>query len=373
MSEGESPELPETAGDSEAAAADGHVPPTGDPSPGEATDSGSGDSAAPVLTDDEKNALLDGVASGEIEVHSADGPRYASVAPFVIPTRARLKSNSMPRLDALNEQLAKELADGYGRLLQAEPAIIVRRTRVQPFGDFCESWPKRSVSVVFSAKPLPGRGLIVLDSVLIGPLVEAFFGGDSPESAAHNEAAHAAGSLNVVQLLARETLAALAKVWEPLRSLSPETGALKVGLDLVDAIAPGGQVVHTEFEIQLGEKPDQRGSFCLVWAEESLAPVRKALEGHAQDRDPATDNRWQQSIRRRLPDVIVGLQSTVGRVRMSLGDVMRLKAGDVIGIDTPRIARLSAKHVPLIEGRFGVHGGRNAIEAVAWLDTQVGN
>ena len=38
-----------------------------------------------VLTDDEVDALLDGVESGEVEVQSAQGPRYASVTPFELP------------------------------------------------------------------------------------------------------------------------------------------------------------------------------------------------------------------------------------------------------------------------------------------------
>ena len=51
-----------------------------------------------VLTDDEKEALLEGVATGEVEVQSTDGPRDADVQPFEISERCRLVSNSFPRL-----------------------------------------------------------------------------------------------------------------------------------------------------------------------------------------------------------------------------------------------------------------------------------
>lgn len=324
--------------------------------------------AEPVLTDDEKNALLDGVASGEIEVQSAHGPHYASVTPYVVAARAKLRSNSMPRLDSINEQLAKKLAESSSNLLQAEIECVSRPTRIKPFGDFCESWPARSVAIPFTASPLDGKGLIVIDSVLIGPLVETFFGGNSPESVAHNEAAHSPGSLSIVQLFATESLGILRDVFEPIKALSPKKENLKVGLDMVDAIAAGDRVIICEFEVTINEDSADRGTFCFVWAEASLAPLRAALSGDARERDPAEDSRWHKILRQRLPEVIVALDSTIGNVRMSLGDVMRLQAGDVIGIDAPRIATVIAKGIPLIEGRFGVQSGRNAIETVTWLE-----
>ena len=48
----------------------------------------------PVITDDEKDALLDGVATGEVEVQSFDGPRYAEVNDFVIPARSRIATSA---------------------------------------------------------------------------------------------------------------------------------------------------------------------------------------------------------------------------------------------------------------------------------------
>ncbi|MGB5352016.1 MAG: FliM/FliN family flagellar motor switch protein [Woeseia sp.] len=336
-----------------------------------ATDAAQAASSEPVLTDDEKSALLDGVASGKIEVQSSDGWQYASVAPFVISSRARLKSNSMPRLDSLNEQLAKQLAESCSNLLQAELEITARTTRCKPFGDFCEAWPSRSVAISFTASPLTGKALVVVDSVLIGPLVETFFGGNSPESIAHNQAAHSRGSLSIVQLFAVETLGILQTVWEPLKKLAPKREEMRVGLDLVDAISAGERVIISEFEVSLGAKGEDRGSFCIVWPEASLAPLRAALAGNARERDPAEDARWEKILRRRLPEVVVGLSSTVGQVRMSLRDVMRLKEGDIIGIDAPRVATVNAQGIPLIEGRYGVQAGRNAIETVAWLEPQI--
>lgn len=326
----------------------------------------------PVLSDDEKNALLEGVESGAVEVTSADGAQYANVSPFVIGPRAHLKRNSLPRLVGMNEQLAQRLAAACEDLLQAPATVAANGIRRQAFGELRDLWPARSVAVAFTAPPLPGEALVVVDPVLIGPLVEAFFGGNSPESTAHNEAAHSAGALSTVQLFVNELLAVLREVFAPLREIAPKRGASYLGLDLVEAIGEGDAVIASEFELSLGEEGAQSGSFCLMFSEAGLAPVRAGLEGKRRDRDAAEDARWGKVLRARLPEVVVPLASNVGRARMTLGEVVALKPGDVIGIDTPRVATLLAAGVPLLEGRFGVQAGRNAIETVSWLEHDAG-
>ncbi len=325
-----------------------------------------------VLSDDEKNALLAGVESGAVEVRSAGGPTYADVRPYVIGPRARLVSNSLPRLEKINEQLATRLTSSCADLLAADVEVTASGIRIQSFGDFRDSWPSRSVSVAFTAAPLPGQPLVVVDPVLVGPLVEAFFGGTSPESAAHNDVAHSAGSLGTVQLFVGEVLDATRELWAPLRKIAPDRAATHPFLDLVESVEAADRVVVCEFELTLGEDAAQRGSFGVVWPETTLAPVRPALEGRRQDRDAAEDARWGSVLRHRLPDVVVPLSSQVGRARMTLGQVVALKPGDVIGIDTPRVATLLAAGVPLLEGRFGVQAGRNAVETVSWLEVEAG-
>lgn len=325
-----------------------------------------------ILSDDEKNALLAGVESGAVEVQSADGPGYASVRPYVIGPRARLVSNSLPRLEGINDQLATRLTSACSNLLAADVEVTAAGLRLQPFGDFRELWPARSVSVAFTAAPLPGQALVVVDPVLVGPLVEAFFGGPGQEAGAHNDLAHSPGSLSTVQLVAAEAIDGIRELWAPLRKIATERVATYPFLDLVESIDAADAVVVCEFELALGEDGAQRGSFSVVWPEATLAPVRPALEGRRQDRDAAEDARWGGVLRRRLPDVVVPVSSRVGRARTTLGQVVAWKPGDVIGIDTPRVATLLAAGVPLIEGRFGVQAGRNAVETVSWLEPEAG-
>ncbi|MCP5093000.1 MAG: FliM/FliN family flagellar motor switch protein, partial [Gammaproteobacteria bacterium] len=97
------------------------------------------------------------------------------------------------------------------------------------------------------------------------------------------------------------------------------------------------------------------------------------FEGQKRDRDAAEDARWERSLRSRVTESVVRISSDIGQTRMTLGAVAELAPGDVITIGNPRKGTVCAQNVPILEGRFGVHDGRHAIEAINWLESEPGS
>ena len=89
-----------------------------------------------------------------------------------------------------------------------------------------------------------------------------------------------------------------------------------------------------------------------------------------RERDAAEDTRWQHSLRGRVIDAVVNVASHVGRTQMTLKDVAELAPGDVIMITNPQRGTVHAQRVPVLEGRFGVHDGRYAVETRRWLERE---
>ena len=64
------------------------------------------------------------------------------------------------------------------------------------------------------------------------------------------------------------------------------------------------------------------------------------------------------------------ISSGVGKARMTLREVAELLPGDIINISNPSKGTVFAKQVPILEGRFGVHDGRYAMETTRWLEPE---
>ena len=168
-----------------------------------------------VLTDDEKDALLDGVATGEVEVQSFDGPRYAEVRDFEVPARSRIATNSYPRLDKLNRRFASRASKLAEQMVNNETEINVGALETCSYGDYCDRNTEFSLVIEFKAKPLDGPALIYVSAELVRQLVESFYGGEGNEPADHPADTFTRGETSVAKLFCREMLNTLAEDWQP--------------------------------------------------------------------------------------------------------------------------------------------------------------
>jgi flagellar motor switch protein FliM len=323
------------------------------------------DTTDKVLTDDERDALVDGVESGEIEVQSSNGPAYASVEPFRIPPRAHIVKNGFPRLKVLNQQVAERTSRDVEQLLQSDVGVTATDFAVKSFGRACEHLQESVAAVVFEAQPLRGRALIILESTMVRLLVDTFYGGDGDSSEIYTSTNLTAGELSVANLFAEMVLSSIRDSWAPLQEITPERVTTEASIDLIDIVAESDPVISITFELSLS---NQHTSFQVIFPKEMLEPLLPVFDGQKGDRDPIDDARWASSIERRVAESRVSLTSNVFLPVMTVGELVNLAPGDVIEIEPPHEATIMAKNVCLLNGRLGVHEGRNAVETREWVD-----
>lgn len=318
----------------------------------------------PVLSDAEKDALLEGVESGEVEVQSTAGPRYATVVEFELTPRNRIVSNSFPRLQNINRKLAGHIAKAGSKLLNEKVDVASGSLQNCTWGEFCEQFEETAVIFEFSPQPLDGNAVVYIQEGVVRHIVECFYGGSKENPARHKTDSFTPGEMNVTALFCEGVLKGIAETWLGLIELEPEKLGVHQSTDIVDIVESSASIVATEFDIHF---EDEQFYFHIVWPAATLAPMRPVLEGQKRDRDAAEDARWEKTIRSGLPAACVDINTQVGSASMSLKEVAKLEVGDIIDIDNPRKGTVFADRVPVLEGRFGVHDGCYAIEATQWL------
>lgn len=318
----------------------------------------------PIITDDEKDALLEGISKGDVEVHSNSGPTYAEVNPFEVGPRSRLVTNSFPRLQNLNRQFASRIDKHVEQLLNAESNVEFSRVQKCVYSDFSDRSEGLSLVFEFSPKPLDGSALINLDSVAMEMLVETFFGGDGNELTRQEAEHFSPGEVTVATLFCNLVLSITKDVWHSLVQLEPELVAPHLSSSVISCIDGGDSLVNCEFKLNIGERSHP---FNILWPVTTVAALLPVLEGQKRERDATKDAHWERSLRARVVDSDVNISSGVGKTQMTLGDVAHLNPGDVINISNPRKSTVFAHNVPIFEGHFGVHDGRYAVEATNWL------
>jgi len=317
-----------------------------------------------VLTNDEKDALVDGVETGEVEVQTGNGMQYASVRDFDITPRNHIVTDSYPRLQNLNLKLARSIGKSTSILLnekvEVEPGSLASSTWVE----FCERSTDAALIFEFNAMPLNGSAVVYVESDAVRHLVEAFYGGSKENPPRHAIDGFTPGEMNVVSLFCQDILKDIVDTWRSLILLEPEKVAVHQSTDVVEIIENGAIVIDSDFTLIVG---DDRHDFHVAWPTSMLASLLPVFAGAKRERDAQEDARWEQVIRARVPEALVDVSSRIGNARMSLREVAALQAGDVIDLENPRIGTVFAKDIPVLEGRFGVHDGCYAIETTRWL------
>lgn len=324
----------------------------------------------PVLTDEEKGALLEGMTSGEVEVHSSKGSTYADVTEFEIGPRSRLKTNSYPRLQSLNRQFASRMSKQLELLLNVDSKVTFASTANSNYSAASDNGGGLSLIVEFLPKPLPGSAFVTLSSATVGDLVEMFYGGHSNDPADHQPEFFTPGEISVAALFGESVLNVIAEVWAPMADFAPEIAGTHLSTGVIDSVDGSDAVIQCDFEVQFGDKERK---FDILWPVTTVASLLPVFDGQKRDRDPAEDARWRHSLSASATDSIVRIASDVGHTRTTLRDITDLKPGDVISIGDPKEGTVSAQNVPVLAGRFGIRDGQYAVETLNWLQSKSGS
>jgi flagellar motor switch protein FliM len=98
-----------------------------------------------------------------------------------------------------------------------------------------------------------------------------------------------------------------------------------------------------------------------------LEPIRDLLYSTMQSDQLSTDKRWIGTLRKQLQSAEVEIVAQLGSGKISLRDILKLKAGDVIPLNIPSKIEAQVDHVPLMECTYGQINGQYALKVERFL------
>ncbi|HCO76597.1 MAG TPA: hypothetical protein DIT50_00035 [Rhodocyclaceae bacterium] len=100
----------------------------------------------------------------------------------------------------------------------------------------------------------------------------------------------------------------------------------------------------------------------ICWPYSMLEPVRDLLYSTMQSDQMTHDSRWTRNLARRLVEAEVTLNAVLGHGRLTLGDLVDLRVGDVIPIEIPELVTVYSDGVPVIRGHYGTRNKHYAVK-----------
>jgi len=310
-----------------------------------------------VLNQEEIDALIHGVDSGQVATEGG-APATEEVRLYDLTTQTRIVRGRMPTLDLINERFARLFRTSLFNMMRRTPQISVGAVQLVKFSDYLHSlYVPTSLNMVRIA-PLRGTGLFVLDPKLVFAAVDNYFGGNGRHIKIEGRD-FTATEARVIQILLKSAFADLQAAWTNIARINIEYLNSEMNPQFANIAGPSEMVVVSSFRIELD---GGGGSMHVTMPQSMLEPMREILDSGAATDRIGQDERWAIALREEIEDADVELHMVLGRGEVSLGDLINLKAGDIVPFDFAGRATLVVGDVPVFRGSYGVSHGMQSLK-----------
>ncbi|MCB1784825.1 MAG: flagellar motor switch protein FliM [Chromatiaceae bacterium] len=321
-------------------------------------------SGSDLLSQDEIDALLHGVDSGDVETGTDEAVDPAVARNYDFASQDRIVRGRLPTLEMINERFARYFRTSLFNMLRRSADISVSGVQMLKFSEFVHSLFVPTSLNITKVTPLRGKSLFVLDPKLVFSVVDSFFGGTGRFHTKIEGRDFTPTEVRVIQMLLGIAYGDLRLAWQPVLDIEFEYMNSEVNPQFANIVSPSEVVVVTTFNVDL-ESGGGDFYICLPYA--MLEPIRDLLDAGVQSDRGERDERWELAMREEVLGASVEISSVFGEATLPLRDVAGLKVGDIIPLDVKDEVEVCAENLPIFRGRVGVHNNSYAIKISDWI------
>ncbi len=292
-----------------------------------------------VLSQNEVDALLAAVSEGDFdednppaqeksEQESSDD--HQEVRTYDLTSQERIFRGKMPMLDVIHERYCRDFGNtlslDLGRLSEAEPT----GTRLLNYQEFLNSLPVPSCLSVFKIDPLPGNGVVVVDTQFVFTLVDVFCGGTGSSRFRVEGRDFSSIELSFVRRIVKKALQEMTHAWRPV--YPAEVGFIRTEINpqFVSIAHPTEVVVIMESVVDV---EGAAGNMQIVIPYATIEPIKDRLEKSYLGERGEMDKVWRTEVQQHVLDSEVEIKAILGHSHMSIKEIVDLKVGDVIQLE----------------------------------------
>jgi flagellar motor switch protein FliM len=318
--------------------------------------------AQDFLSQEEVDALLKGV-TGE-----ADEPEKeqdtGGIRAYDIGRQERIVRGRMPTLELINERFARYLRIGLFNYMHRTTEISLGPIRVQKYSEFIRNLVVPTNLNLVRFAPLRGTGMVVLDPNLVFLVVDNMFGGDGRFHTRIEGRDFTPTEQRIIQGLLNVIFTEFEKAWKPVFGLKPEYIRSEMNPQFANIATPSEIVVAYTVSLEFSGATAEM-HVCLPYS--MVEPIRDLLYSTMQSDHLVSDKRWIGTLTRQLQTADVELVATLGTTQITLGQILRMKVGDVIPFDVPETIVAEVGRVPVMECRYGLQNGQYALKVERFM------
>lgn len=209
--------------------------------------------------------------------------------------------------------------------------------------------------------------MFVFDPNLVFLVVDNMFGGDGRFHTRVEGRDFTATEQRIIQGLLNVVFTEYSRSWKPVYELSFEYIRSEMNSQFANIATPSEIVISTTFSLEFGGSSAEM-HICFPYS--MIEPIRELLYSSMQSDQLSSDKRWIVMLRKQLKDADVEITARLATTTVTLGQILKMQAGDIIPISIPDQIVAHVDDVPLMECRYGQQGGQYALKIERFIASE---
>jgi flagellar motor switch protein FliM len=301
---------------------------------------------AQILSQDEIDALLNGVANQQIatsesntpapegervqkrdQATGASEPRAYDFTRSDTSTRGRL-----PGLEVILNDFARRLQSMFATELGKSVDASFEGMEVVTYESLIQSFPLPASLHAVRLEPLRGIGIIVIEARLAFAMIELFFGGSGQKAMKVEGRDFTPIENRFLGKFVEKMLRGMEESWQSVVQLQGRHLRTELNPYLLNAAGTGDPMILATYKVNMSPI---NGTMLFSLPLSAIEEFRDLLKsGVAIGDDPDNIGLFRRVLQQ-IIEIEVEAQAVVDVVEMSLGEIMGIRPGDVIQLNSP--------------------------------------
>lgn len=325
-----------------------------------------------VLSQDEIDQLLTAINSGDTDVDdfkAVNDTRKIKIYDFKRPDK--VSKEQLRTVSNMHETFARLTTTSLSAQLRTLVHVHVASVDQLTYEEFIRSIPTPTTLAVINMDPLKGNAVLEIAPEITFIIIDRLFGGSGDTGGKVNRDLTDIEQ-SVMEGIIVRILANMREAWTQVIDLRPRLQQIETNPQFAQIVPPSEMVILVTLEIKIGEEAGMM-NICIPYI--TIEPIVSKLSSSfwfSSVRRSST-TQYLGTLKEKLADVEMELVADIGSINVPIRDVLSLRTGDVIRLNTIKVGEpltLSVGSKKKFYCQPGVVGKKVAVQIIEKIDEQ---
>lgn len=267
--------------------------------------------------------------------------------------KAMLSYERLPMLEVVFDRFVRMLSTALRNFTSDNVDIDIHSITSLRFGDYVNSIPMPAILSIFKAIEWENFGIITFNGSLVYSMVDVLFGGRKSNRPIRIEGRpYTSIEQGIVRYISELILTDMGAAFDPLSPATFQFERMETNPRFATIAHPSDTVILLQLRVDMEERG---GNVEIMFPYVTLEPIKDLLSQVFMGEKFGKDTVWESHLGKEIYMTEVGIDAILGRKTSQFKDILNLKVGSTIMLDTKPDDDivLSCRGVDILSGKVG--------------------